>query len=277
VGGAAWGTPAVNGSRVYVPRADDSLYVLLDFGLNFGVEAVAAVPGGVSDAPVVNAAGNVCFGTGDGWLFLMSATLDSTLWSIQLEAGSRVSAPAIGPDGTIYAGTGAGRVFAIRAADGDTLWTAVLHGSSARPVVGAGAVFVPTAGGWLHALDPGSGAELWQWQSDLGRALVAAPILTSGGYIYCQDTTDVVYCLRQSDRTRVWSCDCRSFLPQGGNHGSEWTRPSPAITSAGDVIVPGYDALFSLPGLRGEVLGASAWPKWQHDPYNSGKAGSRVR
>jgi outer membrane protein assembly factor BamB len=266
----AWGTPAINGDKIYVGHDDDSLFLFQDNGSTCSRIAAYYVGAGIVDAPVIDADGNVVFGTDAGDLYKLTGDLTSVNWRAPLETGARIHGPAIGSDGTIYCGSSSGHVFAVNPADGSVKWPANVEGEAWRPVVGAGAVFVGSGSGKVYSLNVVTGAK--NWEKQLGSAVVASPILTIGGYLYCQDSSDVLYCLRQASGATVWACDCPSFLPPSRDRGFVLNRfkPSPTIDAGGNLFIVGKAAVYYVSGLRGETIANTPWPKWQHDVYNSG-------
>lgn len=102
------------------------------------------------------------------------------LWSYKTGAGIE-SSPAIGPDGTIYVGSHDGNFYAFNK-DGSLKWRIKLTEPSYDPrwntskaimaspaVAKDGTIYINTASGYLHALNPDS-SEKWRfaikWQSD---------------------------------------------------------------------------------------------------------------
>jgi outer membrane protein assembly factor BamB len=266
----AWGTPALNGDKIYIGHNDDSLFLFQDLGSQCSRIAAFYVGAGIIDAPVIDADGNVIFGTDAGYLYKLDGGLNSPIWRAPLEAGGTIHGPAIGSDGTIYCGSSSGHVFAVNPADGNVKWPASVEGEAWRPVVGASAVSIGTGSGKVYSLDLATGAK--NWEKQFGSAVVVSPILTIGGYVYCQDTSDVLYCLRQANGATVWTCDCPSFLPPSSDRRFALNRfkPSPTIDAGGNLIVVGTDAVYYVSGLRGETMANTPWPKWQRDLYNSG-------
>jgi len=279
----AFGAPAINGSDIYVGRENDSLYKFTDAG-------ASVVPGPVYDldhstvvdAPAIDAAGNVIFGTDSGYLIKMDADLSSPIWRVAIERGSEVHCPAIGADGTIYCLTDSVGLSAIYPTNGFPLWSRQFYGKATRLAVGSSAIFVGASAGMAYSVRPQDGK--LNWLKRIGRGgFVTAPIVTANGYVYFQDSTDMLYCVRQTDGAVWWSCDCNSYLPGGGRSGNSPRPrklglfsydPNPSITSTGNIIVVGQAALFCVAGYpEGPLDPLAPWPKWQHDLYNTGYVG----
>jgi outer membrane protein assembly factor BamB len=265
-----WGPAAVKGNVLYVPCSNDSIYCFVDNDTS-AVRA-AAFRAAQVDAVVLDSAGNVCFGDGEGGLFKLTAGLN-LIWGVQLQPDGVIYAPVIGADGTVYCASSTNHVYAVTA-DGSVGWDVVLAGTCSRPVVGLDGLFAGTTSGILYKLDLGSGTTLWQ--SQLGtRPLNPAPIVVTGGFAYVQTDDDRLYCISQSTGDSVWVCNTREYLP------SQPRAPaprfvggvsSPAVDANGRVYMVGSEALFKLSTYA--PLDASApWPKWQHDVYNTGYVG----
>jgi outer membrane protein assembly factor BamB len=280
-----FGAPAIGGADIYVGRDNDSLYRFTDVG---GSAAPGPVYGlhsaWVVDAPVIDAAGNVIFGTDSGYLIKIDANLSSPIWRLHLIRTGEVNGPIVGSDGTIYCGTESLRLHAVNP-NGTVKWTAALDGVGARPALGQSALFVGTDMGTVYSINPQTGAINWQKMLTQGGAFYTTPIVAANGCLYIQSDYDVLYCVGQTDGAVWWACDCNDYLPGGGRSGNSpqprklgWNDydPNPSITSTGDIIVVGQNALFCVKGYPDRPLDLAApWPKWQHDLYNTGHVGRR--
>lgn len=270
-GGSEWGPTAVRGNALYVPCTNDSIYCLIDNGTSVVLGAVFAAR--LVDAVVVDATGSVYFGTGEGYLYKLTAGLNP-IWSVSLQAGGRVFSPAIGADGTVFCSSDSNRLYAVNPDDGVVKWTVPLAGVCKRPTVGSDGVYAGTSAGRLYKLDPGTGAALWEKQ--LGSdELAVAPVLTASGYVYVQTNDDRLYCVSQSNGDSVWVCNCAAYLPRQPRGGATWFTVganSPTVDADGKVWVVGSEALYKLDGY-GQLDASSPWPKWQHDVYNTGYVG----
>jgi outer membrane protein assembly factor BamB len=277
-----FGAPAIRDNRLYVPRADDSLYYLID-SVDHGVRvATFAANAGIVDAPVIDAQGNVCFGTDSGYLYKVGPELDTMLWRKRLIARGEIHGLVVGRDGAIYCGSESSHVYAVDPVTGDLRWTVKTDGLPLRPAIGQSAIFVGTDRGAVYSLDPNTGSMLWQKTLGQGGAFNTTPIVAANDYVYLQNDYDILYTLNQADGTQIWACDCNYYLPGGGRGNSPRQRrlgltdydPNPTITSTGDVIVPGHSAVFCVVGYpEGPLDPLAPWPKWQHDLYNTGYVG----
>jgi outer membrane protein assembly factor BamB len=283
-----YGAPAINGSDIYVGRESDTdsldrLYKFTDVGGSATPGPTYVLHGqSVIDAPAIDAAGNVIFGTDSGYLIKIDANLSSPIWRLHLIRIGEVNGPIIGSDGTVYCGTESLRLCAVNP-NGTIKWTATLDGVGARPALGRSALFVGSDMGAVYSIDPATGAINWQKSFTPSHSFNTTPIVAANGCLYIQSDQDVLFCLDQSDGTLIWSCDCNSYLPGRGHSGNSPRPrklgltdydPNPSLTAEGDILVVGRQALFCVSGYKdGPLDPAAAWPKWQHDLYNSGYVG----
>ena len=275
-----WGAPAFNGADIYIGHDDESLYKFTDAGSRGIRVAAYGVAASVVDAPVIGADGSVYFGSDSGYLVKIDANLTAPVWRVHLTRDGEVYGPIIGDDGTVYCGTDTCRLHAVNP-NGTVKWTATLDGVGMRPALGRSALFVGTDLGTAYSIDPRTGSINWQKSLVHGSGFYTTPIVAANDYVYVSDYDDVLYCLSQADGTLIWVCDCESYLPGGGrSRGMRRPRPmqlteydpNPSITSTGDIIVVGYNALYCVNGHKdGPLDGTAAWPKWQKDRSNTGK------
>ncbi len=270
--GPEWGAATVNGSALYVPCANESIYYLIDNGASVIRGAVFGAQAALVDAPVIDAGGNVYFGTDSGYLYKLTSSL-FFLWRARLQAGGVIHGPVLDADGTVYCSSDSNRLFAVNPADGSVKWTAALDGAGPRPVVGSDGVYVGTSTGHFYRLDKTTGAIAWEKQFE-GAEFASCPILVAYS-VYAVTTSDVLYSLYRQDGSTSWVCNCPKYLPRQGRyrplHLTDY-YPSPTVNSSGEVYVVGSEALYKL-NTYGQLDAASPWPKWQHDRYNTGHVG----
>jgi len=283
-----WGAPAINGYDIYVGREPDTdnvggLYKFTD-------NATSVTPGptyllqfqSVVDAPAIDVDNSVYFTTDSGYLIKIDKDLPSPLWRKLLMPGAEIGGPIIGTDGWVFCAVNdtPAVMFAV-GPDSVTKWTLLLDGVGSRPALGQSALFVGTDQGTVYSINPTTGSINWQKSFGQGIAFNTTPIVAANGYVYIQSDLDVLYCLNQADGTQIWACDCNYYLPGGGRSGGR-NRPhvagltdysaNPSITSTGNIIVVGQQALFCVAGYAAGPLDASAaWPKWQKNLSNTGK------
>ncbi len=269
-----WGSAAVKGNRLYVPRGD-SIFCLVDNGLSATREAAFGPSGKLVDAPVIDATGNVYFGTDSGYLYKLGPDL-SLVWHIRLLANGKVSGLALRSDGVLYctSDSGAGRLYAVNP-DSVVAWSVPTNGRGSRPAVGRDDnVYFGTETGWFSQYDRVTGTVLWE--RHLGTsAFATTPVITANLYVYIQDEFDVLYCFEQGDGDLAWACDCPASLPRPAPRGRRMQPndfpPNPTILSDGNIVVAGQDAVYLVKGYAEGPLDLLApWPKWQHDLHNTG-------
>jgi outer membrane protein assembly factor BamB len=280
-----WGSAAAKGNRIYVLRGD-SIFCLVDNGLSATLEATSGAAGSPVDAPVIDATGNVYFGTDSGYLYKLGPGLN-LLWRIRLAANGKVSGLALRTDGALCCTSDSARVYAVQP-DGAVAWSAPTNGQGTRPAVGRDDnVYLGTESGWLSKFDRTTGTVLWERR--LGTSgFFTAPVIVANSYLYVQGENDLLYCLEQDDGDLVWVRDCPASLPRPGRRNMTITPgilgrvprrrmltndfpPNPIIMSDGNIVVVGQDAVYLVKGYADGPLDPLApWPKWQHDLYNSG-------
>ena len=275
-----FGTAAINGADIYLSYDDTTIAHFQDIGTAVIPLLTYSLHASLVDAPVVDASGNVIFGTDSGYLIKIDGNLSSPIWRTHLMPVGDVNGPVIGSDGTIYCGCDDSRLFAVSPDSGTLIWAATLDGVGARPALGQSALFVGTEYGTAYSINPGTGAINWQRSLSPGFRFNTTPIVAANGYVYFQSEDDVLYCMNQADGTLIWACDCKEYLPGGRAGNSHRPRslqsnefpPNPSITSTGNIIVVGADALYCVAGYTTRPLDpAAAWPKWQKNLSNTGK------
>ncbi len=289
-----WCVPAVNGNRIYFTLDDDFLFCLVDSGTSVHCVGSWDVPG-ITEHPVIDAAGNVIVVTETGRLLKSDPDLATVLWDTLLCPRGWLASPVLGVDGTLYLGTSEGdRTTYVRAyrPDLSLAWQTQVSGSPWWLLLGDGAVYVVLHDGDVYRLDLATGAIVWQADLPGNPLFFSCPFLTDDGFIYLHEVHDSLYCVRQSDGALVWECDLLASLPlsAGASHADRLARPSPrgpgrrggrdympdyapGLTANGDIIVVGGYALYCVAGPTRGGLAPTAWPKWQRDVHNTGKAG----
>ncbi|MEO0069033.1 MAG: PQQ-binding-like beta-propeller repeat protein [candidate division WOR-3 bacterium] len=273
---AGWGTPALNGTKIYIASDEDTLYYLEDAGSNCSFIGKYKLPAAIVGAPVIDRNGYLIFGCDNGILYKMEPNSPNVVWECTLRTNVMLSTPVIDDNGTIIVPDDSGYVNAVDE-DGNKLWqTMVDPAEISGMAVGATNVFITTGSGKLFALNQLTGAIEWQHQHTTN-SLVGAPLLAANGYIYFMDDDDCLYAANQSDGSLIWVADC---LQQVGGRGVR-TRPrkleaaenpSLSIGPDGNIIVLGESYMYCVLGYPEGTLDNSApWPKWQKDLYNTGK------
>ncbi|MFO7674741.1 MAG: PQQ-binding-like beta-propeller repeat protein [bacterium] len=274
-----WGVPAVNGNKIYCTRDDDMVHYLTDNGASANYGAGYSVRG-IVDNPVIDNVGQVIVVTDSGRVLVLSDNLNTVVWDTLLnENGRRLSSPVIASGGIVLIGDIDGNVYALNS-DRTLKWKAQVTGEANGIVVGSGAVYVATGAGRLYRLNPETGATVWNIALTGATEVETSPVLAANGMIYVHDDQDQVHCVKQEDGSYVWICQCEDYLSPARRPGRRGTRDfenspySPGLSSGGDIIVVGADALYCVAGYTEGTLALTAWPKWQGGMHNTGKAGS---
>ena len=268
-------TPAVDGEYVYV-AADSAgtpqIRCVVDSGGGGHVVRARDLPLRVVDAPVVDEDGNVILVTGESAVYKFSAGLEELLYRVDPATGGALHGPVLDSDGVAFVCSEAGAVYALDE-NGRTRWTTQLTGAAWFPVVGDSLLFVGTGYGRVYALGRTDGSIRWSRRLSEGR-FTTSPVLAEYGFLYCQDTYDELFCLRQSDGSIVWRCDCPSYLTDDRRFPparDDLLNSSPCILPSGCLLVVGEQALYSVTGSGPALDSAAPWPKWQRDYHSSGR------
>ncbi len=273
-----WTQPAVCGNRIYIGD-NDSLFCFID-SVDHGVRAAAfAAQGALADAPVIDAHGNVYFGTDSGFLYKVGPGLDTVFWRARITAGTPRS-PIVGSDGKVFCASDASQVYAVDPVTGTQLWIVTVLGVPGPLAMGRTAIFVATGGGNAYSIDPVTGAVNWSKHLTADEGMSTAPAVAADGYVYFLSDNDVLYRVSQTDGALDWACDCSHFgggieVPYPGKRAYDPDyAPNSTILPNGNIIVAGRYALYCVAGSPAGPLDRLApWPKWQHDLYNTGYVG----
>ena len=167
----------------------------------------------------------------------------SKAWETDIGRGSEDYTQLVGEPvvagGTVFTLDTKGRARAIDAATGRVEWevefeherekSGVAFGGGAAH--GEGKLFVNTGYGYIAALDPNSGRELWR--QDFGIPLRAGPTV-SGGRVFTQTHDNQLFALNANTGERIWE---QAALPENaGILGSA----SPAVL--GDTVVAAFSS-----------------------------------
>jgi outer membrane protein assembly factor BamB len=188
-----------------------------------------------------------------------------TLWTWgNSQPESSVDTPiAVGSDETLYAGSRLDQNFVALDAHGVLKWSfnAKDQGFRSSPVIASdGTIYVITFEDLLYALTS-DGAEKWRFQ--LPKAVNGeqhvAPVLGSDGTIYLLVEQRLI--ALSPERRLLWA------LPLGGTFGG-----SPALANDGTLYVATLEGGLYAVQTESHGLMQSAWPRYQHDSSNSGRA-----
>ncbi|MEO0021718.1 MAG: PQQ-binding-like beta-propeller repeat protein [candidate division WOR-3 bacterium] len=270
-----WGTPAINGDKIYIASDADTLYYLQDAVSSCSRLGAYALPAPVSGAPVIDRSGNVIVALENGMLYRFTPTLalDTVL---TIRQGTALTSPVLDEAGVIYVGDDSGYVTAVNE-NGSIRWTQMVDPAGISGMaVGVTRLYVGTGLGKLVALNLADGQTAWT-NTTCPNSVVGSPALAANGYLYFMDDDDNLYCISQTDGAWIWTAQC--FLQVGGRARHSGPRrlevgsnPSLTIAPNGNIIVVGENYMYCVLGYSDGTLHTGApWPKWQKDLYNTGK------
>lgn len=271
-----WGTPAINGDKIYIASDADTLYYLQDAISSCSRLGAAVLPAPVSGAPVIDRSGYVLVALENGILYKFEPTLQSPVWVDTIRFNIALTSPVIDEAGVIYVGDDSGYVTAVNE-NGIVKWTQMVDPAGISGMaVGVTRLYVGTGYGKLVALNLSDGQIAWT-NTTCQNSVVGTPALAANGYLYFMDDDDNLYCISQTDGTWIWTAQC--FLQVGGRGRHAKPRrlevadnPSLTIAPDGNVIVIGENRMYCVLGYSDGTLHTGApWPKWQKDLHNTGK------
>jgi outer membrane protein assembly factor BamB len=170
---------------------------------------------------------------------------------------------AVGSDETLYVGSAGNHKFLALDANGGLKWKfdVGIHSFRTSPVIASdGTVLAVTLEDLVYALAP-DGTMKWNFQlpKSTNGDLHAAPVLGSDGTIYLLAEQDLI--ALSLEGRMLWELS----LP--GSFGG-----SPALASDGTLYVATLQGTVYAVQTASHGLMRSAWPRYQHDSSNSGRA-----
>jgi hypothetical protein len=148
-------------------------------------------------------------------------------WSYYSGGPSIYTSPAVA-DGVVYFGSGDGNIHALNAGTGAQLWQFATEDSLySSPAVANGVVYVGSANHNLYALNASTGAKLWQFTT--GGAVQSCPAVANGG-VYFGSWDGSVYALDAFSGSKLWQFSTGNVI-----------QSSPAVAN-GMVFVGSYDS-----------------------------------
>lgn len=174
-------------------------------------------------------------------------------WVVEATAAS-LGPAALGRDGTIYLGNGLRALLAIDRS-GEQKWSYDLDSDlNGAPVIDADGNIYVASPRIVYAFTPGGALK---WQAKSNHDFRTAPILAADGTIYIGDEDGMS--AYNSDGTEKW-----------------WFRMKmieTPLTIGADGTIYAECGFFWVCAVKdsGSPLMQSPWPKWQHDPANTGR------
>jgi len=229
--------------------------------------------GGGNSAPAIGVDGTVYVANQDGTVHALDPSSGSLKWTYNLNKPV-TAPPAIDParDVLYVVDNEVGALRPIDLTDGTGGWEYLAGAEASGPVVGPdGSVFIGGEGK-LHAVKP-DGSPMWIFVPTL-EGVVSTPAVTADGYLYvlvvpgkkrfALQGTDSLYAV-DPDGTRRWACGLGE-----GYSDPDYPLSAPKVDASGFVYVgDGYRG-WCVVGTSAPAQ--SAWPMFQHDAQNTGRA-----
>lgn len=192
-------SPVIVGSTVVIGAPDGGVYAL---DLATGKQAWRSQTNGrVRATPSVHD-GTVIVGSWGGRVYALDLATGRERWVHRTEGDTldskkfgfdrrAVQSSAAIVDGSVYFGSRDGAVYALDEATGKRRWRVSHHGSwvIGSPAVHEGKVFAGSSDGhFIHALEPGTGREIWNLPT--GSNLLASPLVVGNSLVIATARTD---------------------------------------------------------------------------------------
>jgi len=227
---------------------------------------------GGNAAPVVGVDGTVYVASGEGTVFALDPSAGTPKWTSNVGSSPIVAPPAIDPShNALYVANDDGLLQAIDLG-GSGSWHYSAGTEPSGPVLGPDGTVYIGGGGRLSAVKP-DGEAKWVFVPTM-TGTVSTPAVTTDGYVYvlvvyglknlALQGTDSLYAVNP-DGSRRWACG----LGEGFSD-SDYPLSAPKVDANGLIYVgDGYRA-WCVVGISAPA--ASAWPMFQRDAQNTGRA-----
>jgi outer membrane protein assembly factor BamB len=253
-GGVVRSSPAIApDGTVYVGSYDNVLYAINSDGT---LRWSYATDGSIYASPAIGANGIIYFGSLDHWFYAINPDGARSWRTLANKAGR--SSPAVAADDTVYVGSDDDNICRVNP-NGAVKWEYKTGGTiHASPSLGAdGTVYCGSGDGNLYALNP-DGSLKWKFLTD--STIQGSAIIASDGTIYFGSADNSVYALN-TDGTAKWQFESDGAI-----------QSSPTLGPDGKLYFTSKDGhLYALKGRS--PLAGSPWPKFHHDPRNTGRVG----
>jgi outer membrane protein assembly factor BamB len=228
---------------------------------------------GGNSAPVVGLDGTVYVGNHEGSVYAIDPSQGTPKWGpYNLGTAPIIAPPAIDPSrNALYVANDDGLLQSIDLG-GTGNWSYNAGAEPSGPVVGPDGSIYIGGGGKLSKLDP-DGQTKWVFVPPMS-GVVSTPAITVDGYVYvlvvqgkkklALQVADSLYAVNP-DGTRRWACGLGK-----GMFDPDYPLSAPKVDANGFIYVgDGYRA-WCVVGISAPAQ--SAWPMFQHDVQNSGRA-----
>jgi len=272
VAGSVNATAALTADGTVIFQTEDSMVVA--FGSD-GMQRWSFFSKGGNASPVIGTDGTVYVPNGEGEIYALDPSSGTPKWTnpYQLSSSAIIASPALDPSRSVLYAVDENGLFAAVNLDGTLAWQVSVGDEPSSPVIGADGTVYVGGGGKLWALDPNTSAAKWSYAPPLSGVL-STPAVSLDGYVYFlavagkkdrgKQGADSLYAVN-ADGTRRWA----SGLGEGISD-LDYGLSSPKIDDQGMIYVgDGYRG-WCVVGLGGPAQ--SAWPQFQHDARNTGRA-----
>ena len=196
-GDAIWASPLVTDDRIYVASMNHKLYCL-DKDSQTELWAFDA-QGAIPSTPAL-AGDTVYLGSLGRQVFAVDADTGQLRWSF--ETGSWAWATPLVISDTVYASEVNGILYALDAESGAKRWDFTAQGKvQATPAYADGTLYLPAEDQNLYALDSVAGTQKWQFTASA--ALMSTPVMV-GDRLYLVGMDNKVYALNAENGTKIW-------------------------------------------------------------------------
>ncbi|PIU95652.1 MAG: hypothetical protein COS65_01340 [Armatimonadetes bacterium CG06_land_8_20_14_3_00_66_21] len=168
--GSSKSTPLVTGDRLYVGADDGKLYCLET--TTGKIQWAFAAGGEILTDPCQTESG-VCFGSGDGVVYTVSAE-GKEVWRQQI--GSPVYSSPVGERGLVFFGSNSGKFYCLSARTGAVKWVCrePTYGIESKPFLAEGVVYFGAWDQYVYAVRAETGALLWKCKGEASATKPAA-------------------------------------------------------------------------------------------------------
>ena len=298
-------SPAVGSDgTIYVGSNDTNLYAINSDGTRKW--AFSTPLGPISSSPAISAGGTLYVGSEDARLYAVNSdgTAASGNWPFTADSAI-TSSPAVASDGTIYFGSRGGFLYAVTST-GSLNWDFSDSNNigsiySSPAIDGDGTVYFGSdnsTNSKVYAVNPNG---TLKWSVAMGTSIQSSPAIREDGSILIGSGNGIVYALRQTDGTEIWTYDkddkeIRSSLLVASNgiiyYGStdekffalnssgtaKWERmvtgpvsASPAMGFGGNIYVGTESGYFYAIETDSTRLASGLWPSFHHDARHTGR------
>ena len=201
--------------------------------------------GGPMESTPAYANGSIVLTAYDGYVYKLRAADGYVLWSEPLNTGI-YSSPLI-YDGKVFMGSDYSDFYALDFNTGQVAWTLKGKATQSSPAADAGKVFIGLLDGYVNALEPATGAIIWQYNTT--SSIHSSPMIYNGTvYIAARDGN--LYALDEGNGSLHWKADL--------GYKADTT---PSLDPATGTIIAGtfggYE--FGVNAATGEILWASQY------------------